>query len=96
MQFLFTGRRMMEKFSEAEFAPHMEREAEHLRKLYADGVARQFWSRPDVPGAVGIVEADSLDDAKAKMGTLPLVEAGMLEMTVVPLMPYRGFMPRNG
>ncbi len=94
MQFLFMGRRRTESFSDADFAPHMEAEADHLRKLYAEGVARQFWSRSDVPGAIGIVEADSLEDAIAKMGTLPFVVKKMLEMTILPLLPYRGFGPR--
>lgn len=95
MQFLFMGRRRVEQFSDADFAPHLEHEADHLRKLYTDGTARQFWSRADVPGAIGIVEADSLEDAEAKMGTLPLVGLGMLEMTLIPLSPYRGFAPRG-
>ena len=38
-----------------------------------------------------VLEADSLDEARARLYTLPLIRAGMLEVSIVPLVPYAGF-----
>lgn len=97
MQFFTISRRRTEAFADADFAPYLDEEAERARALYAEGFARQIWHRGDLPGACFLVEAASEDEVRAKLATLPLVEAGMLEIVaVVPLKPYRGFGPRNG
>ena len=38
-----------------------------------------------------VLEADSLDEARARLHTLPLIRAGMLDVSIVPLVPYAGF-----
>ena len=93
MQFLAVCRRVTEKFSDAEFAPRLDAEALRLRELYAEGVVRSAWSREDVLGACLLLEAASLEEAQAKLGTLPLVALGMLEAQIIPLRGYRGFCP---
>jgi muconolactone delta-isomerase len=96
MQFMVLSRRVTEKFSDADFAPLLEAEAECARAFYADGFIRQIWHRADIGGACLLVEADSEQTVRAKLATLPLVAAGMLEMiSVVPLKPYAGFGPRG-
>ena len=45
------------------------------------------------PGACIIVEADSEQEVREKLNTLPLVRAEMLEVTIIPLKPYLGFCP---
>jgi muconolactone delta-isomerase len=95
MQFIALLRRLTERFSDADFAPLLEPEAERARVLYAEGIARQIWSRGDVPGACVMIEAADEAAARASLATLPLLAAGMLELTaLVPLKPYRGFGPR--
>ena len=43
-----------------------------------------------------MLEADSDAAALAKLGTLPLIKAGMMEIdAIVPLAPYPGFGPRT-
>lgn len=96
MQFLAVVRRLTERFSDADFAPLLEPEAEAIRKLYAQGVVRGMWSREDALGGVTLLEADSLDDARAIVDSYPLMQKGMLELQMlIPLKPYRGFGPRQ-
>jgi muconolactone delta-isomerase len=96
MQFMILLRRRTEAFSEADYAPHLEEEAEQARALYAQGAIRQIWGRADEPGACMLAEANTEDEARTALETLPLLAAEMLEVTaVVPLVPYRGFCPRG-
>jgi len=87
-------RRRIEKFTDEQFAPLMEPEAEEARRLYSEGLVRAIHSRKDVPGAVLELEAPSVEEAEKIVRRLPLVAAGMLEYTLIPCGPYRGFMPR--
>lgn len=96
MQFITMSRRVSERFSDADFAPHLEAEAQRARALYEEGFIRNIWHRGDVGGACLLVEADSETCVREKLATLPLVNSGMLEVTyVVPLKPYGGFGPRT-
>lgn len=94
MQFLSLSTRRIDRFSEAEFAELVDAEACRARELYAVGFIRQIWHRGDLPGACMVLEADSLDEARAGLYTLPLIRAGMLEVSIVPLVPYAGFIAR--
>ena len=91
MQFLSLSIRRTDRFSDAEFAELVDAEASRARELYAAGFIRQIWHRADLPGACMVLEADSLDEARARLCTLPLIRAGMLEVSIVPLAPYAGF-----
>jgi muconolactone delta-isomerase len=82
-------------YTDSDFAPFLEDEAQHARTLYMEGAVRQIWYRGDRRGACSILEADSADAARALIESLPLVRAGMLELeNLIPLLPYRGFGPR--
>lgn len=93
MQFLTFSRRRTDAFTDADFASHVEAEIGQARVLYAEGFLRQIWHRADVSGACMLIEADSAEEVREKLRTLPLVRAGMLEVTIVPLRPYAGFAP---
>jgi hypothetical protein len=95
-QFMALLRRDYDRFPEAAFTHELlEAEAQRARHLYTDGVNRMMWSRGDTPGAVVLIEAESLDEALAGIDTLPLRQKGMLLLDmIVPLNPYRGFAPR--
>ncbi|MDR3449240.1 MAG: muconolactone Delta-isomerase family protein [Alphaproteobacteria bacterium] len=96
MQFMALTRRKIDQFTDAQFAALLEPEAERVRELYAEGFGRQIWMRGDVPGSCWIIEADSEEDVREKLHTLPMHEKGMLELlAVVPLKPYRGFCPKK-
>ncbi|GAC1300942.1 MAG: muconolactone Delta-isomerase family protein [Vulcanimicrobiaceae bacterium] len=91
MQFLALTRRLTETFSEADFAAVLPAEAEQARGLYARGVFRSINSRGDLPGAVILLEAADVADATAIVGALPLAQKKMMDVSIVPLLPYRGF-----
>jgi muconolactone delta-isomerase len=93
MQFLTVSRRRSEQFSDAEFAARTEQEVAQARVLYAEGFFRQLWHRGDVAGACLLIEADSEEHVRERLNTLPLFKAGMLEFSIIPLRPYRGFCP---
>jgi muconolactone delta-isomerase len=95
MQFLSISRRRVDAFPPEAFTPELiAREGQRVRELYAEGILRQVWKRSDTPGAVILWEAASEDDVRAAIGTLPIFQAGMLEISsVVPLEPYAGFGP---
>jgi muconolactone delta-isomerase len=95
-QFIALLKRNYDGFSEADFAPLLEPEAERARQLYAQGVVRAIWGRKDVPGSVFLIEAESQDAARGLLDTLPLRAKGMLDLdAIVPIGPYRGFGPRS-
>lgn len=91
MQFMTLSRRRTEQFAEAEFAAKVAAEVARARVLYEQGFIRQIWHRRDMAGACILVEADSEEQARETLNTLPLVGAGMLEVSIVPLKPYAGF-----
>jgi muconolactone delta-isomerase len=91
MQFLTVSRRRTESFTDADFAARVAAEIEQARVLYAEGFIRQIWHRCDVAGACILVESDTEEHAREMLNTLPLVQAGMLEVSIIPLKPYAGF-----
>jgi muconolactone delta-isomerase len=95
MQFFSMSRRRVEAFPPEAFTPDlMRQETARVRELYAAGILRQIWRRGDIPGAIILWEAVSEAEVRAAIASLPLFQAGMLEMlALVPLEPYPGFGP---
>jgi uncharacterized protein YbjT (DUF2867 family) len=64
-------------------------------KLYFEGKIRQWYSRGDGKGVVFLVDAKTVDEARAVMETLPLAKEQLLDheyIPVGPLMPLRALM----
>ena len=64
-------------------------------KLYLDGKIREWYSRGDGKGVVFLVEAQTEDEARAIMETLPLAKEQLMDhayIPVGPLMPLRALM----
>jgi muconolactone delta-isomerase len=93
MQFLTLSRRRTTEFPPEVFTPDLvAREGQRVRQLYASGILRQIWKRSDTPGATILWEADSEAEVQAALDSLPIYQAGMLEIVaLVPLEPYPGF-----
>jgi len=93
MQFLSVSRRRTDQFPPEAFTPELSaHEAQRVKALYASGILRQIWRRGDIPGAAILWEAPSEAEVRAAIGSLPIFQAGMLEVLfVVPLEPYPGF-----
>jgi muconolactone delta-isomerase len=93
MQFISISRRRTDRFTDAEFAPHIEAERQQVRQLYKDGTLRSIWVRKDVPGAVMLLECDDEAQARAVLASLPLAQRDMLDVQLVPLSGYPAFFP---
>jgi muconolactone delta-isomerase len=93
MQFLSLSRRRIDAFPPEAFTPELTAaEGRRVRELYASGILHQLWKRGDVPGAAILWEASSEAEVRAAIASLPIFEAGMLEiLALVPLEPYPGF-----
>jgi muconolactone delta-isomerase len=93
MQFLTVSRRRTDAFPPEAFKPELlAAEGRRVRELYAAGVLRQIWKRGDAPGAAIVWEAPSEEELRTAMASLPLAQAGMLEVVAfVPLQPYPAF-----
>ena len=88
------SRRKTEQFGPEAFAALGGREGERVKELYAAGILRQIWLRGDVPGAAILWEAGSEAEVREAIGSLPVYQAGMLEIvSLAPLKPYPGFGP---
>jgi muconolactone delta-isomerase len=96
MQFLSVSRRRTEAFPPDAFTPELAaREAQRAKELYASGLLRQIWKRADTPGAAILWEAESEAEVSDAIASLPIYQAGMLEIVVLtPLEPYPGFGPK--
>ena len=65
-------------------------------KLYLDGKIREWYSRGDGKGVIFLVDAKTEDEARARMETLPLAKAHLMDhayIPVGPLMPLRALNP---
>jgi len=91
MQFLAITRRRIETFSQAQFDEVLGPEGDAVRDAYGRSEIRAIYSRGDVPGAVLLLEQPDVEAAWGFMEALPLARLGMMDVEVVPLAPYRGF-----
>jgi muconolactone delta-isomerase len=93
MQFLTLSRRRTDQFPPEAFTAELAaREGQQVKTLYASGILRQIWKRGDIPGASILWEAAREAEVRAAIGSLPIFQAGMLEiLALVPLEPYPGF-----
>jgi len=93
MQILSLSRRRVDAFPPEAFTVELvARESQRVRELYASGLLRQVWKRDDVPGAAILWEAPGEAEVRAALASLPVNQAGMLEILfVVPLSAYPGF-----
>jgi muconolactone delta-isomerase len=93
MQFLSLSRRILD--NPAAFTPELvAQETARVKELYAAGTLRQIWKRGDIPGAAILWEAASKAEVEAAIASLPIAQAGLLEIVaLLPLDPYPGFGP---
>lgn len=73
------------------FEPHLRNEAARAWELYQAGIVRELYFRTDWPGAVLVLESESLAAAQEALATLPLVQKGLIAFELVPLRAYPGF-----
>lgn len=71
--------------------PLMREEARAAWEQYKNGVYRELYFRTDHPGVVLMMECASLDEARAVINSLPLVQAGLVDFDLIPLGPFAPF-----
>ncbi len=69
----------------------LEAEAVRAWQLHQAGFIRELYFRADRRDAVLMLEAAGVDDARAALESLPLVEAGLIDFELIPLRAYDGF-----
>ncbi len=65
----------------------MPQEARATVKLYLDGKIREWYSRGDGKGVIFLVDAKSVEEAKAILEDLPLAKAQLVESQYIPVGP---------
>lgn len=68
--------------------PHLKDEMKVSWKHYKEGYIREWYFRQDNPGAVLIMECESLDEARRLTDEFPLVKAGLIAFDLIPLGPF--------
>jgi muconolactone delta-isomerase len=77
---------------DAQFTEELLRiEAANAWELYQAGVLREIYFTADQHQAVLILECADADEARSCLAGLPLVRAGLIDFTILPLAPYPGF-----
>jgi hypothetical protein len=71
----------------AEVATHADAELRALWQLYRDGVVREMYS-PGGPGAILVLESESVQEADRLVSELPLISAGVMALEVSELRPF--------
>ncbi len=66
-------------------------EAQAAWKLYESGLVREVHYIEDMSGAVLTIEAKDLDEVKKGIESLPMIQAGLLDLDYIPLKPYSAF-----
>jgi len=66
-------------------------EAAKVWELYQKEIIREAYFEKDHHSAVLIFECENLSEAQAVVRSLPLVEAGLNDFNLLPLIPYDGF-----
>lgn len=69
----------------------LQEEQAHAKRAYLDGSIRQIWLQSPGHGAIALLEANSLDEARRLALSFPLAQAGLLNVNVIALAPYAGF-----
>ena len=57
--------------------------------MLGDGFIREIYFDAARPAVILVLEADGPDDALARLGTLPMAEAGVIGFDLLTLGPYR-------
>ena len=73
-----------------DFQPLLAEEARKVWGLYQDEIIREMYFRADQTLAVLMLECKDINEAKDKLAELPLVNAGLIDFDLIPLIPYPG------
>ncbi|MBV9196927.1 MAG: hypothetical protein JO168_22545 [Solirubrobacterales bacterium] len=92
MKLLAIGRPRANIDARSAIAHHAQTELRALWSLYAEGFVRELYS-PGGPGAVLVIEADSLEVADQKLAELPLAANQIIDFELIELRPFAALRP---
>jgi hypothetical protein len=75
----------------AKYQDALVREAQMSLRLYLEGHIDQHWIRQDATVVIHLINAQSVDDARAILERLPLVAGGLMEFEYMPVGPLTSF-----
>lgn len=73
------------------FQQHARNEALRAWELHQQGIIRELYFRADRSEAVLVLECEDVKTARRVLATMPLVEHGIIEFELIPLVAYPGF-----
>lgn len=74
-----------------DIVPHLPDEAAHAWSLWKAGVIRESYLRTDRPGAVIVLEAGGVGEARQILAGLPLVQNGLIDFDYLTVGAFMGF-----
>jgi hypothetical protein len=78
---------LTKQLPDAEREALLRNEVPHTLRMYLDGAIEQFWFRQDRPGPIFLMEVDAIEEAKAAIGAMPIVIAGVATYDFIPVGP---------
>ena len=91
MKFFVIGKRK-EDIKPEQFAEFADLEAEMAIQLFREEFIRELYSIKGGKGACMIVEAENENEILEKLEELPFVKNNFLNIDIMEVKPYRGFM----
>lgn len=76
---------IIESTSTRDVSDLLEADAQAASALVAQGVFVNVWPKADFSGAVVLAEADNEESLRNSVSTMPTVQAGVTQLTVIAL-----------
>ena len=73
------------------FQPLLKDEARRVWELQQAGALHEIYFHAEEHTAVLVLECADVGEARRLLATLPLVQAGLIDFDIIPLIPYDGF-----
>ena len=91
MKFFVIGKRK-ESIKPEQFAEYLDLEAKMSIQLFRDEFIRELYSIKGGKGACMVIEASNEDEIREKLAALPFVRNNYIDIDIIEVKPYRGFM----
>ena len=90
MKFFVIGKRR-EDINPNLFKEFMDEEAKKAMTLFKEEFIRELYSIKGGKGACMIIEASSDEEVREKLNVLPFVAKNFIDLDIIEVKPYRGF-----
>ncbi|NMB61835.1 MAG: hypothetical protein GYA18_05790 [Chloroflexi bacterium] len=80
-----------EGLAKTDFGAYLKQEAAAVWNLQQRNILREIYFNQNTHTAVLVLETNSTRQALEILNELPLVQAGLIDFELIPLVPYDGF-----